>query len=159
MEVLLGAKKAFFEAMMDGYAGGNCKKSIKTKTPDGHVVIEFTTGDYKVVDDYRTTPHSSKSAGTTTILYKNDPIWWMCYGGFYKKEVISFLKSALRRAYEKNEFSGGRGPRVWSDDDFIYSNETPRTTNFEWFSGREEIADHHSDEILGMHDYWGMSLL
>ena len=65
----------------------------------------------------------------------------------------------LRRAYEKNEFCGGRGPKVWDDAEFIYSNDICRAKNFDGFAGREEIADYITDEILGMHDYWGMSLI
>lgn len=156
--ILSGAKAAFFEAMMDGYAGGDCKKSIKTKTPDGRTVIEFTTGDYKVIDDYRTTPHSNKSAGTTTILYKNDPVWWMSYGGWYKKEAIPFLKASLKKEYGRGVFFGGRGPGSCTRENLVYINFV-ENGSFSEFNGREEIVDRESFETMGSHKYYGMSLL
>ena len=115
MKILEGAQKAFFEAMLDGYAGGDNRKSAKVKGEDGYTTITYTSkdGECKVVDRYCTTPLSDKSCGTTTIFYENGsvwvPVWWMSYGGRYPKRVIPFLKESLKWAYEMRDFCGGRG--------------------------------------------------
>jgi hypothetical protein len=164
--VLDGAKQAFFAALLAGYANDGIVPVaglVKTKTPDGYKTIEFTTGDYKVVDRYCTTPHSSYSAGTTTISWKDAPVWWMSYGGYYDKEAtIIFLKRVLRSTYELRVFMGGRGPENCTDvsADMTYSNNVdPNFHDFERFQGWEEIRDELTGRCLGYHEYMGMSLV
>lgn len=157
--ILEGAKQAFFKAMLDGYAGGKNRKSFKTKTPDGYTVIIFEDGEFMVEDRYCTTPHSDKSTGTTTIFFRNVAVWWMSYGGHYPKKVIPFLKEALKQAYEKGEFYGGRGPGVSMGNGMLYTNNLAYG-NFKKFRGVETI--HKSSRIgklLGFHEYFGMSML
>jgi hypothetical protein len=156
-EVLEGAKQAFFKAMMDGYAGDR-KNSIKTTTPDGYKTIEFTDGEFKVVDRYCITPDSDHSAGTTTIFFKNVPVWWMSYGRRYPKNTISFLKEALKKAYGVGEFCGGRGPDFFTKDSLQYHNAW--AGDFSRFQGGEEVfARLMVSELVGFHKYFGMSLL
>lgn len=159
-EILAGAKEVFFAANLDGYVG-NGERSIVTKTPDGYTTIEFEEGDYRVVDRYCTTPQSDKSAGTTTIFHKDIPIWWMCYGGSYPPEVIPFLKAALKEAYQRKQFQGGRGPTTFSGEEgLIYFNTKETTANFQRFEGEERIHRRGSSSwCLGTHKYWGMSLI
>ncbi|MFA6269748.1 MAG: DUF5680 domain-containing protein [Candidatus Paceibacterota bacterium] len=163
VDILKGAKAAFFEAMLDGYAGGENRKSIKTSGNDGYTTITYTTEDskYRVVDRYCTTPLSDWSAGTTTIFYRVNliwvPVWWMEYNGFYYKNVIPFLKSAIRQSYEMEIFNGGRGPARYNDSGIEYNNIW--SGDFERFLGREEIEDKLNGELLGFHSFSGRSLL
>jgi len=129
--------EVFFEAMMDGYAGGKLRRSVKTLSPDGYKTIEFHMGDYKVIDRYCVTPHSDFSAGTTTIFHLGVPVWWMTYGGRYSAAVIPFLKKALYQAYRKNEFNGGRGPGCFSEKELVYANFVAERSTFGAFSGEE----------------------
>jgi len=151
-------KEVFFEAMMDGYAGG-LKRSAKYVSHDGYKTIEFFSGIHGVVDRYCVTPHSDFSAGTTTIFCLNAPVWWMTYSGCYLPSVIPFLKKALRQAYEKSDFFGGRGPRFFSDGELTYSNFVEQSSTFERFSGEEQIINQHTGVLLGWHKYSGISFL
>ena len=149
----------FFTAMQAGYAVEGIQKAKVIDMP-GYKEIRYEDGDFLLVDRWCANPDSQKSAGTTTIWYQNKPVWFMSYGGFYPKETIHFLKSALRVQYcENGEFRGGRGLMVMSDRvaGWIYTNR-PVQNKFYNFSGREEIHNIHTG-VNGFHDYWGMSLI
>jgi len=162
IRILWDARWAFFKAMRAGYAS-NAQSSIKTKTSDGYRIITFTDGDFRVEDRYCVTPHSNSSAGTTTIFYKGDPVWWMSYGGFYPEDVIEFLKVALLYQYNRGIFFGGRGPTfITSGDGLAYENRPvleDAEDHFWKFKGREEIYNQITGKLLGFHEYWGMSLI
>ena len=103
--------------------------------------------------------NSDISAGTKTIWVKDQPVWIMHYGGWYKKEAIPFLKSCLQRAYvEERRFYGGRGPYFVHDKKFAYVNKIERN-DFADFAGEERIFYYVSEQPLGYHWYRGMSLL
>lgn len=154
--VLEGAKEVFFKAHLAGYAGDG-KDSVKTKSADGKVTIEFIEGDYRVLDEYYTTPHSDHSFGTTIIFYKGAPVWMMHYRGYYRKKVIPFLKEALGKAYAANAFFGGRGIRTYVVERLHYQNFP--MGSWSDFKGMEEIRIYETREQLGYHDYGGMSLI
>ena len=170
--ILLGAERVFFRAMLDGYVGGESQKSSIIKTSDGYTTIRFFDGDYQVVDRYCVTPHSDCSAGTTTIFFKNEPVWWMSYHGSYPAEVIPFLKDVLLETYKGRLFIGGRGLRCLSNGTLEYLNNV-RTESFNSFSGREEICRLTpkvikvggqkerviSHTLLGYHEYSGLALI
>lgn len=154
-EVLEGAKKVFFKAMLAGYAG---KEANKTKTSDGYTTIEYSEEDFRVVDRYLTTPNSDYSAGTTTIFFENKPVWFMAYAGRYSSEVIPFLKSVLRRSYESELFVGGRGLEVYREGGLIYNNDVAEN-DFSYFCGRESIFYSKEGSREYFHDYFGMALI
>jgi len=154
-----GVKKTqefFLKAMLQGWISG----AEETKVPHmpGYRTIPFRDGDLFLLDCYCVNPNSSKSAGTTTIWYRDIPVWIMQYGGFYRKSEISFLKHALRCAYESNVFIGGRGPIDYREDQLLYEN-SPNFDEFEGFSGIETIYRLPELEELGHHKYWGMYLV
>lgn len=158
--ILHGAGKAFFEAMLAGYAGGEKGGGIvRIENGGGYKIIEFTSQNYKVVDRYCTTPHSKYSAGTTTILFESAPVWWMSYAGLYPETLIPFLKTALKKAYEVEEFNGGRGPRILRDEESSLTYINVSTGGFHRFQGREEIHDRRTGLTLGFHEYFGMGLI
>lgn len=152
--VLTEAQKVFFLAMLAGYLGSG---ATKEKSADGEVTITWIQGDFRVLDRYYVTPFSTRSGGTTTIFYKEIPVWWMAYGGSYKEEAIPFLKEALALSYEDARFVGGRGPKSHRADGLDYRNVVQG--NFAEFRGREEITAYNPRRSLGFHDYWGMSML
>lgn len=163
-EILNGAREMFFAAMLAGYASEKinlAKISAKILGKDGYKTITFLSGNYKVVDRYCVTPLSDFSAGTTTIFHRFRfkgrwiPVWWMSYSGHYPKEVIPFLKVALKQSYEKGEFAGGRGPKtlqfVKGKSD-LYENHW--VGDFHSFDGCESINCN-----AGFHKYFGMALI
>jgi hypothetical protein len=156
VKVLIGAKKVFYAALLDGYLG-ECKNSTKVKDNDGFTTITYISGDYKVVDRYITSPYSGLSWGTTTIFYKGGIIWCMTYSGRYPKEAIPFLKEALRRTYNSKIFRGGRGPKRIYSDKLEYSNGY--RGEFRNFSSYEYIEKRSSFRRLGFHNCQGMALI
>ncbi|KKR29828.1 MAG: hypothetical protein UT61_C0021G0019 [Candidatus Woesebacteria bacterium GW2011_GWA1_39_8] len=167
-DILEGAKKAFFEAMMDGWVGEGNRRSIKTKDDDGYVTITYETedGKYKVVDRYCTTL-SDRSGGTTTIFFRTSliwiAVWWMAYGGHYPESTIPFLKHALKENYEGRVFNGGRGPAYFPfppcQEERLYTNHF--YGDFTSFRGEESINSFKPNEVgrIGFHKYFGMSFL
>lgn len=167
--ILEGAKQAFFKAMLDGYAGGENRRSVKVKDEDGYTTITYTTedGKYKVVDRYCTTPLSDKSCGTTTIFFRTgliwSAVWWMSYGGHYPESVIPLLKAAMKANYERGVFNGGRGPSFFpfpsSQEEVLYTNHF--YGDFTSFKGEEFINSFKVDEVgrVGFHNYFGRSML
>jgi len=148
----------FFKAMVGGWAVGGQK--IKIADMPGYKAIPFRDGDLYLLDRYCVVPNSTKSAGTTTIWYKDVPVWVMNYGGSYEESAIKFLKSMLRMAYDSGIFCGGRGSRLGTDSlrDLVYFNR-PRLNDFAKFDGMEQIFNTRTGSCLGYHEYWGMSLL
>ncbi|OHB15219.1 MAG: hypothetical protein A2431_01940 [Candidatus Zambryskibacteria bacterium RIFOXYC1_FULL_39_10] len=176
VQILEGAKSAFFEAMIDGYVGGENRRSVKVKDDDGYTTITYTTedGKYKVEDRFCTNPFSDEAAGTTTVFCRFAliwaPVWWMEYSGHYTEGVIPLLKSALTKAYERRLFLGGRGLARVDDKSYVSNdlkfNLTYTNTyhgDFSSFDGTEKIIQNPLDgfdpETIGYHKYSGMSLL
>ncbi|MDD4761455.1 MAG: DUF5680 domain-containing protein [Candidatus Pacebacteria bacterium] len=157
-KILEGAKEVFFKAMLAGYAGEGREKTTKAKSSDGYTTIEYSDGDFRVVDRYCTTPDSDFSAGTTVIFFENKPVWWMAYAGSYPAEVIGFLKEILRENYENGIFNGGRGLGVKRGENFIYINEV-KDCDFSLFNGMEIIIYSKTEKKLGFHRYFGSALI
>lgn len=164
----------FFAAMQNGYAGGATKSTI-SELPSSKV-IRYKHDDFEVVDCYFTTPHSYYSFGTTTIYYRGNAVWMMQYRGQYPKDIISFLKRALRQTYEKSEFVGGRGPkgyvegkkgdeRSFYDESgsggLWYQNSVPSNCDWRRFSGNEQVyhVDYRGTNLKGWHEYDGLLLV
>lgn len=157
-ELLEQAKPHFFAAMLIGWPAG--ASGVDVPDMPGHQEIVYDNHDFRVLDRYCVS-ESGISAGTTTIWYLENPIWFMSYGGFYRKEDIPFLKEALMVNYKKGEFIGGRGPK-----DYYYSGRicfTPvyfnsiKKNSFEYFKGQEYFM--LNGETVGRHDYFGMALI
>lgn len=148
----------FFRAMVEGYASG-CRKS-KIPGKPGFKGIRQTDGNLVLVDEYAVTPASSFSFGTTTIFADGAPVWRMSYEGYYEEGTLDLLKAALKNAYEKKVFRGGRGlsPVIGMRDGkgIAYLNSpSKRKNSFPLFKGREYIIDVVSGETLGEHEYRG----
>ena len=160
--ILKKAQRVFFRAILAGYAGGRKNNNLKKETSlfGFKKTNTYRSGDFIVIDEYTTTDHSDASSGTTTILFEEIPIWTMTYSGQYPKEVISFLKEALSVQYKKGRFRGGRGAIRWSSPQFIYRNHAYKSGNLDFrnFSGIETITNVETGEVVGFHEYSGMSM-
>lgn len=170
-EILVGAREAFFHAMSLGWASGSkaAAKKIDVTGSSGGEETAYITGLlyrnewFRVVDRYCVS-EAGKSAGTTTIWFHHDPVWFMSYGGSYLKEDIPFLKNALMRVYSTKQFFGGRGPTSLAqgvshlkDGVLVYANEIEKDSTFDKFRGKEAIIGPVG--IRGQHEYWGMALI
>ena len=150
----------FFEAMKSGWAMPVPKVPIPSLP--GSKSIPFRIGEYSLLDYYFVAPGSDSSYGTTVIWIANRPVWVMHYGGWYKKEVIPFLKAALRMAYSQNQFIGGRGPQRYKNCHypFLYCNDVGWIQcTFENFHGLEYVLDQTQIQRLGEHRYFGGLLI
>ena len=153
----------FFRAMLAGYVASASKKTKKTTIPElpGSKKIVHQEEDLKLVDFYFVSAKSYHSYGTTIIYDQGVPVWMMQYGGWYFQEAIPVLKQALRSAYGKSHFFGGRGPAKFSLKEFraTYRNDIHRSSSFRKFSGNEEILMVPAGAILphryGSHQYFG----
>lgn len=154
----LGAiKTAFFDAMVHGYADPNTKKAPVPGLP-GSKSIMYQSGEFVVMDCYFVREGSNVSSGFTLITKDGIPVWVMHYGGWYEKEAIPFLKSALMAAYQEGEFFGGRGPVEFMDkkEVFIYKNAGSfGDSSFSDFRGSEKIFELHTGRTFGTHEYFG----
>jgi len=153
---LVEMRDVFFEAMNAGYAAeGKPKKGSIAELP-GSKTITYTIGPWVVLDVYQVTPISSFSGGTTHIWYKGVEVWMMQYFGKYEEVAIPCLKAALRDAYSRKEFRGGRGPHTFKHTGFVYRNPISQL-DFEEFYGAEEILDerHERRKVLGWHRFQG----
>lgn len=150
----------FFKAMQEnGYSEGGQK--IKIPDMPGYKALPFRDGDFSLLDCWCVTPHSQRSAGTTTIWYKDDPVWWMRYNGWYTEEGILFLKRALRITAENKQWFGGRGPLEFDEDGLEYRNHIVFSP-FSDFLGYEDIFDRRDLKVsvkLGYHAYSGFAML
>ena len=146
----------FFKAMVEGWATTGGGQKITIPQIPGYKAIDFTDGDFRLLDCYCVNSHSPVSAGTTTIWHQGNPVWMMSYGGFYTDSTIAFLKRVLLKTYEASQFVGGRGPRIYIESDLVYTNRV--SGNFNHFSGREEILNAETGALLGFHEYSGIDL-
>ena len=146
----------FFAAMQEGYAKSAKKSSIHDLP--GSKTIHFELGELKVMDCYFVTPQSQHSFGQTIIWHKDVPVWTMSYQGFYPANAISFLKRALSESYNRWSFVGGRGPRLFTDEEMTYINKVELPNDWRHFRGREEIFDQNR-KVVGWHEYQGLLLL
>ena len=155
----------FFEALLLGYASTQENKKPKSVKDFKIVKIKSNTKNittffdgFEIVDEWVTNTSSEFSAGTTTIYYKENPVWRMSYFGFHKKECINFLIKALAKAYLKKKFIGGRGPEFFEDASYIYKNEVIKK-NFEAFRGTESIHISINNKGVGIYQYMGIALI
>ncbi len=154
-------KDVFFEGMNAGYANSSKKKSVLWLP--GSKTIEYIRGPWRVIDTYHVTQLSSRSGGTMIISYEEDPVWMMQYFGEYEEDAIPCLKAALRDAYTKKNFFGGRGPFEFVHGDFVYQNppEKSRYCEFgELFYGEESVCNKNKGgRLCGWHTYHGGSMI
>lgn len=149
----------FFDAMLEGWANPNAKK-IQIPGLPGSKGIVYRSGLFVAVDCYFAPKGSKKSSGFTLITYDNAPVWIMHYGGWYLKEAIPFLKSALMEAYSARKFFGGRGPVIFEDENKLYRYENFIELNhFPDSRGWEKVTRLSDGKIVGSHNYNGMLLL
>jgi len=152
----------FFKAMVEGYASG-CRKS-KVPGKPGFKGIRHTDGNLVLVDEYAVSPTSSFSFGTTTIFADGVPVWFMSYEGYYEEGTSALLKKALKDAYSKRIFRGGRGlsPAIGERDGkgiAYLNNPSGEKNSFSLFKGKEQIIDLVSGTTLGEHRYRGGLML
>lgn len=103
-------------------------------------------GPFRCVDTWFTSP-VGRSFGWTLAYHDTlpQPIWRMGYDGWYDREdlrITRFLRSALRTTYEDGRFIGGRGPEVFTSEEFpglIYYNRV-KERDFRRFSGDDVIV-------------------
>jgi hypothetical protein len=159
MNVDMDAIKAFFfEAMLQGWVNPKSHAEPVEGMP-GYKGYEYRKGGLYLRDVFIVNPETGKSAGNTTILLDDNPVWVMHYGGMYPKAVINIVKIALTRAYKQEQFCGGRGVICLNVAiPFGYFNHINKGT-FEDFCGRESVYHEENKQVVGYHDYWGMSLV
>src|SRR3989344_1077876 len=154
--ITVAVREFFCEGMAKGWASGAKATEMPGLGP-GFKGFIAESGGFRLVDAYCVNEESGKSAGSTTIWFRDLPVWVMGYGGWYSGEVGDFLKSALSDTYSRNVFMGGRGPVRMISDLYEYHNKVIMG-NFIRFSGEERIYTGGGSGCLGYHDYWGMAL-
>lgn len=155
--ILDGAKLAYFDARLDGSGSSH---SVTTQGEDGTITVAYQSDLYLVVDRFRTSPVSKFTEGTTRIFYDGESVWEMAYDGHYPSEVIPFLKKALCEAYKEKGFYGGRGPRHFGENAYMYHNTFEG--DFAEFKGREcvvNIIGVGPGHELGFHNFAGRALI
>jgi hypothetical protein len=136
-ERLLEEAQAFFcrGIATDSYASG-AKAAIISGSAEWKG-YEYREGGFRLTDMYLVNPETKKSVGQTYILHDSKTIWIMSYGGFYKKEAVPCLKSALMESYLAGVFNAGRGRHMHRLGDCSY--EISAQGTFEHFTARERV--------------------
>src|SRR3989344_758898 len=156
-KLLAEAEALFCRGMAtDSYASG--AKAGLIEYWAGWKGYEYREGDFKLVDMYMVDPDTKKSGGHTHIHYQGRTIWMMSYGGFYKKEAIPCLKSALMANYTKRIFNAGRGQDGHVVGGFRYNIRDRGESSFERFAAHESVRPVEARGYLASedgHDVWG----
>jgi len=166
-EFLQEVKDVFFQGMSQGWVTGG-EKQRDVPFP-GAKCYTFTRGRFTLKDFFFVNSLSNSSCGSTVISWaglSTGPVWMMQYGGWYKKEVMEFLKRVLARYYTSNVFYGGRGPIMFAGEDHMiqYLNNVIRN-DFADFLGHEsiivtsELYGCPPGTIQGEHHYFGRALV
>jgi hypothetical protein len=169
----------FFEASLQGYAGGGefvSVGSVVFPEKEFKVRASYKGGYLLYVDRYRV---SGEFSSGETVIYLQPlrvgscvPVWYMSYGGWCAKEkepIVAHLKAVLWDTYGLGEFCGGRAMNETSEetasraDGLIYENNWG-LGSFVRFSGRERIFKEHElfarrREEVFWHDYHGLLLV
>lgn len=143
-------KQFFFDAALATYASG--KKAERVRGREWEREFFFSSqravqrddmDDLVYIDRYAV--NGEWSGGQTVILAGGKPVWLMQYQGWCRndnKAVLDFLKLALKSAYERKKFVGGRGPERFESTNLEYFNSVnlglPEDA-FVNFSGNERI--------------------
>ena len=86
------------------------------------------------------------------IWYGDVPVWMMQYVGWYIDGAVECLKAALQATYEKNTFTGGRGPESFDYEGYRYQNFVGQNDFGGHANGLERIYVPEGAEC-GMHRY------
>jgi hypothetical protein len=157
-EILKTLNSFLGRAALKTYAGGGVEVDPEEA---GFKELEYREGDWFYKDSYT---GFFQSWGRETVWFKNKPIWTQLYGGgmvadcrdneAFAHETFNFLKKALS-AGEKEEVFQPRGPREFTDGDWLYSCQSNGDiTNF---SGHEQIF--FKGRIVFIHDFLGGLIL
>jgi hypothetical protein len=175
------ARKFYFEAAQATWVALKDEQVPKFTIPEipGSEVYRFDKEPFHYIDKYVV---SGQYSGEETIIYlregKDVPIWIMQYHGWSKegdKRIIPFLKQALKEAYSRHLWLGGRGPTQFpasqtadrystsglTEGTLVYRSWPEQPNEFHTFKGVERIIAVREvgvDEILFWHRYHGMAL-
>ena len=155
-DLLSNVREFFFDAMRNGYAAKVEKIGIPHMNHKG-IPYKSRDGQFYLIYAYCVNTLTSYSAGTTTIFHKDQPVWWVNYVGRYQPGSTKYLKEALKSAYDRNLFCGGRGPvECRTSDGYTYKNHL-EINSFQLFSGKEKLLD-PAGNMVGFHEYSGREL-
>ncbi len=127
------------------YAAQGGAGAAVTPLLPGSRQLEYRDGQLSYRDIYFGNEHF---AGQETVYYDTSPVWSMVYAGGRLKnvprrigsvvemsQVYTFLQAALQHAPEEHPY---RGPTLWEEGGFVYSNEIHG--DLERFWGIEAIS-------------------
>lgn len=114
----------------------------------GSRVIIYERGDWRCFHCYFN--EESRSFGFKIIWLRGRPFWIMSYGGecLDKARVMPMLEATLQGTYVNRVFIGGRGPGLRIANGLEYRNNLKPPSSFEKSSGREEIKDIETGQLL-----------
>lgn len=169
MPTLEQLKDCFFDCSLSAYPGGGHYEPSE-EIPGAKVFSILYGATLAYRDLYIANNHESGGITTISLVLprqKPFPLWMMQYEGCEEtgdKKVIMLLKEALKTAYEKKEFVGGRGPDFfpWNEScnkwGLAYRNMPKGLNEFDRFSGTEKIIDRKAN-IVFHHNYSGKLLV
>lgn len=158
------AEAAVLRGLAKGYASG--AKATPVPSKPGWKCYEYSEGLWYLRDAYYVHPVTGKSVGETRMHYcEHHLIWFMSYGGFYKKEAISCLKGALMANYQRGIFNAGRGKDGYQESGYRYGTLSYYTNSFERFFAHESVYSSKTQSgggtIIGSdgaHEVWAWRL-
>lgn len=158
MDILARAEGFFLDAMAQGWAAQVAPKSMP-QSDWVQIAVEDPIWGFRLTDSWGDSMGANKPVGISLMTQWDIPSWIMWHGGDtpYQKKAIPTLQDALLTAYSKKSFCGGRGERVFLDEEYMYLNIW--SGNFAYFKGNKMIINRQTGGIVGSYRYWGKSLL
>lgn len=148
----------YLDASVNTYAADAPKTTI-TELPRSKV-LRYELGELTYVDLWFS--YEIHSFGQTIIWRGGIPIWGMQYHGSVLDQdsrILPFLKRALKEAYMRREFLGGRGPLNYAELPLKYRNRPHPSSTFLRFSGEEQILNvDMGHKPVFFHKYRGIAL-
>ncbi|OHA57710.1 MAG: hypothetical protein A2114_02415 [Candidatus Vogelbacteria bacterium GWA1_51_14] len=142
------------EANRHGYAAGESKNWIKE--PDGSTTIDYEFGFWRYHDNFF---GGEPYGGREVVFYEGKAVWMMVYYGWVEvgqdaSLIYRFLREALLKQNDEN--LPLRGPKSYTNLDFVYRCDWSKGSTLCCFSGHEQIFNREFGLLYRAHFEGGL---
>jgi len=117
--------EAFFFKAMRYLCSPRVAKTISVV--GGRPQIIFQDGPFRFEEQYDVSRDGTMRLDGSRHIFRLgelEPIWSMDYRGYWREEDMPFFNRALLQEFQKERFTGGRGPNRYTEGELTYENRT-----------------------------------